>query len=83
MKKFRLSIYEPEQVFFRDWLVKKRKEAKLTQRELAEELDVVHSLVGKIETGERRLDVIEFILYCKAIEAEPCEFIHFIQKNEF
>lgn len=74
--KFRQSIYEPDQVFFREWLVSKRHEAKLTQRELAKKLQVVHSLVGKVEKGERRLDTIEFITYCKAMGADPHEFIN-------
>ncbi len=81
MSKFRLSIYEPEQLFLRDWLVKKRNEAKLTQRELAAELQVVHSLVGKVEKGERRLDVIEFITYCKALKADPSEFINALEMS--
>lgn len=80
MKKFRLSIYEPEQLYLRKWLVEKRHEAKLTQRDLAEKLQVVHSLVGKVEKGERRLDVIEFITYCNGMNADPCEFVKFNSK---
>lgn len=79
MKKFRLSIYDPEHLLLRDWLVKKRKEAQLTQRELAKNIEVVHSLVGKVEKGERRLDVIEFIAYCSGMSADPSEFIGFIK----
>ncbi len=75
MRKFRQSIYESEQVYLKKWLVLKRHEAKLTQRELAVKLQVVHSLVGKIEKDERRLDVIEFITYCKGLNADPCELL--------
>lgn len=74
MNKFRLSIYEPEQVLLRNWLIEKRKEAELTQRQLAERLQVVHSLVGKVEKGERRLDVIEFNTYCYALNTKPDVF---------
>ena len=77
MKKFRQSIYEPDQLLLRDWLVTKRNEEKLTQRQLAEKLQVVHSLIGKVEKGERRLDVIEFLTYCNALNADPGEFIKF------
>jgi len=48
--------------------VNKRKALGLTQRQLAERLQVVHSLVGKVEQGERRLDFIECITYCKALQ---------------
>lgn len=74
-----MSIYEPEHVFLRDWLIKKRKDAELTQRGLAERLNAVHSLVAKVEKGERRLDIIEFITFCDALDANPCEGINLIQ----
>ena len=83
MRKFRLSIYDPEQVLLRNWLVEKRTNAKLTQRGLAKKLDSVHSLVGKIEKGERRLDVVEFITYCKGMDADPCEYINLIANTNF
>ncbi len=79
MIKFRQSIYESDQVALREWLVQKRHNANLTQRELAEKLQVVHSLVGKVEKGERRLDVIEFITYCNGLNADPCELFHSIE----
>lgn len=74
MNKFRLSIYEPEQVLLRNWLIEKRKDAELTQRQLAERLQVVHSLIGKVEKGERRLDIIEFNTYCYALNTKPSIF---------
>ncbi|MBL4653727.1 MAG: helix-turn-helix transcriptional regulator [Flavobacteriales bacterium] len=81
MKKFRLSIYEPEQVLLRHWLIEKRKNVKLTQRQLAERLQVVHSLIGKVEKGERRLDIIEFRTYCNALGIKPCDFFDFIDRE--
>ncbi|MDK2973500.1 MAG: hypothetical protein PWP23_3255 [Candidatus Sumerlaeota bacterium] len=43
----------------------------LTQVELAEKLKVRQSYVSNYETGERRLDVVEFILVCGAIGLDP------------
>jgi transcriptional regulator with XRE-family HTH domain len=80
MKKFRQSIYEQEHLILRGWLVEQRKELGLTQRQLAEKLQVVHSLVGKVEKGERRLDFIEFISYCKALEISPEDMLMVIKK---
>lgn len=48
-----------------------RERAKLTQAELASRLGKPQSFVSKYESGERRLDVIEFILVCNALEVEP------------
>jgi len=80
MKKFRLSIYSPEQTCLREWLVSKRKEAGLTQRQLADKLQVIHSLIGKVEKGERRLDVVEFVSYCQALNANPDEVIKLLEE---
>jgi len=40
-------------------------------RDLAAKLDVSHSWVGKIEQGERRLDVLEYVRLCKALGVDP------------
>ncbi len=53
----------------------RREENGLTMRQLAERLDVHHSWIGRVELGERRLDVMEFVRYCHALEADPTEGI--------
>jgi hypothetical protein len=40
-------------------------------QELAKRLHKPQSFVAKYEGGERRVDVVEFIEICKAIEADP------------
>ena len=45
--------------------------AKLSQAQLAERLGRPQSFVSKYESGERRLDVIEFIVICQAIGVAP------------
>ncbi len=45
------------------------------QRDLAQRLGVIHSFVGKIETGDRRLDIFEFMIYCQALELDCCDVI--------
>jgi DNA-binding transcriptional regulator YiaG len=52
-------------------LVASRREAGLSQRELATRLRMAPSIVGKIETGERRLDVVEFTAWAEALKLEP------------
>ena len=81
MAKFRKSIYSQDWLALTGWLVQKRKQAGLSQRQLARNIGVVHSLVGKVEIGERRLDPIELVLYCEGMHADPCDLIKVIQQN--
>ena len=50
-----------------------REEAGLTQRGLAAKLRVTHVSVHKSETGERRVDVAEFMDWCVACGTDPEE----------
>ncbi len=63
----RYSINSTEYEVIRSWLTKQRKEAGLSIRALAQKLDVHHSLVGKIEDGRRKIDLLEYTDYCAAL----------------
>ena len=52
-------------------LVASRREAGLTQAQVAERLKKPPSWVAKVEIGERRLDVIEFTTLARAIKIDP------------
>lgn len=52
-------------------LIKARAEAGLTQQQVADRLGKHQSFVAKYELGERRLDVVEMISVCKALDADP------------
>ncbi len=53
-------------------LVDHRKLQKLTQVQVAEHLHKPQSYISKIEQGERRIDILEFVKLCNAINASPC-----------
>jgi transcriptional regulator with XRE-family HTH domain len=61
------TLHSPENKRLIAWLKTERERQGLTMRELAERLQVPHSFVGKVEQGERRIDVVEFVQYCKAL----------------
>jgi len=69
------AIYTKESDLLCMWLTDRRQEANLTQRELGNLLQVHHSIVGKIETGERQIGAIELIQYCKVLKADPLEIV--------
>lgn len=56
-------------------LVEARKAAGLTQIMLAKLLDRPQSFVSKVERGERRLDVIEFIDFALACSVDPSTIV--------
>ena len=44
-------------------------------------MGVLYSFIGKIETGDRRLDIFEFIAYCKGLELDPVEVLREIEQK--
>ena len=59
----------------RDVLLDARRKKGLTQVEVATLLDKPQSFVSKYESGERRLDIIEFLEVCKALKVNPATII--------
>jgi transcriptional regulator with XRE-family HTH domain len=62
-----------------EFIIRKRKEAGLTQIELADRLKVYQSLIARIESGERRIDVIEFIRLGDILGFDPSKAIQDIR----
>ncbi len=53
----------------------------VTQQELARRLGKPQSYVSKAEMGERRLDVVEFLHFMRAIEGEPHALLRDIERE--
>lgn len=64
------SLHTPAYGAFRRLMAEVREGQGLTQAELAQRLGKHQSFVSKYEGGERRLDVVEFVLVCDALEVE-------------
>lgn len=56
---------------FQKALADARQEKRLTQSDVAARLRKPQSFVSKYESGERRLDVVEFLEVCDAISVNP------------
>jgi transcriptional regulator with XRE-family HTH domain len=52
-------------------LVEARKATGATQVELAKRLNRPQSYVSKFENGDRRIDLVEFIEICVALDTDP------------
>lgn len=75
------SVFTAEYESLRQELVKARKRAEFTQRQLAHRLDVTRSWVAKVELGDRRIDVIEFCWFLAACNADPLSALRFVAKS--
>lgn len=59
----------------RSELKKARLDRDVLQRDLAKSLKKPQSYISKIESGERNLDVIEFIQYCEGLGIDPSKWL--------
>ena len=59
--------------FLVDLIVAKREAAGLTQAQLAEKLDEYQSFVARLESGQRRIDVIEFIEIARVLNFDSAK----------
>lgn len=68
------TIFSDGQEKFLQLLRQSRKTAGMTQAELAIKLKVPQSFVSKIESGERRVDLVELHSICEALGISLTEF---------
>lgn len=64
-----------------DLIVAKREAAGLTQTQLAEKLGEYQSFVARLESGQRRIDVIEFLELASKLGFDPTKAIRLIGRN--
>jgi transcriptional regulator with XRE-family HTH domain len=77
----RKSVHTAEYTALRAALKAARSAADLSQRDLAAALKVPHSVVAKIESGERRLDVVEFCWFATACGADPVAILATLRRD--
>ena len=75
------SVHTRNYRSFLELLIKVRKDAGVTQQQLAKRLNRPQSFVSKCENGERRLAVIELLQFLQSIGVEPIGFISKIVKS--
>lgn len=80
------TIRTPGQQALCSALIEARQHANLTQAALAERLKCQQSLIARIESGERRIDVIELISISRAIDCSPEDILkkveEFVPQNQ-
>ena len=59
-----------------------REDLGVTQGMLGERLGNTQTFVSKVERGERRLDVVEFVEWCQALDVPPEDiFVTFLRER--
>ena len=56
-------------------LIEAREEVGLSQREVSEHMGMAHSYLSKCETGDRRIDLMEFLQLAKPYRESPQFFL--------
>jgi DNA-binding XRE family transcriptional regulator len=74
-----ISIYHPDYIRMCKLLREFRERADMTQAELARRLaptlGLTQSKISQVETGERRLDMVELRFFCHALGLSLPEFV--------
>ena len=75
------TLRSPEHIALMGVLREARLAASMTQADLAGRLGRPQSYVAKIETGERRVEVVEFILIARAMGRAPGEMVEEVARK--
>lgn len=77
------SPYSSASIALRELLKEKRLERGINQADISIILNRPQSFVSKYENGERKIDLIDFVFICKAMNIDPKlileEFIEIIE----
>ena len=77
------SVHTPAYKALLLTLIEARESAGLTQTDLAARLGATQSFVSKCERGERRLDVVEFVEFVKAMGSDPRKVVDAFLRRAF
>ncbi|MBR0965647.1 helix-turn-helix transcriptional regulator [Bradyrhizobium diazoefficiens] len=69
------TLRSPRQKALIAMLIEQRKKSGLTQAQLAKRLKRYQSFVATVESGQRRIDVVEFLEFAEAIGFDPINAI--------
>ncbi len=75
------SVYSEEYQLVINALKNARKARGITQAQLAEALGKPQSFIAKVESGERRLDVVEFVHLARLVGVEPENIVLRLNNN--
>jgi transcriptional regulator with XRE-family HTH domain len=75
------SIHSKEYKLLLSLIVAARKRAQISQFAVAKSLGKPQSFMAKVENGERRLDVVEFLRLCRLLRADPYAMLRDVEMS--
>ncbi|MBP2274707.1 transcriptional regulator [compost metagenome] len=75
------SVFSDRYRVFLRHIVDRRKQAGLTQTDLAARLVRAQSFISKSENGERRLDFVEVVEWLTALGIDPATFVRDVLRD--
>ena len=76
------TIYQQRYQTLIDCLISARKQAKLTQADIAHQLGKPQSYIAKIEGKDRKIDILEYVELCEVLKIQPSETIKLIENSQ-
>lgn len=74
------TLGTPRQRALIDLIIERREAAGMTQAELARRLGEYQSFVARLESGQRRVDVVEFIALAEVLRFDAANAIRILRK---
>jgi transcriptional regulator with XRE-family HTH domain len=74
------TLQSPKHKALIELLIAKREASGLTQAELAEHLGEYQSFVARLESGQRRVDVVEFLALADALNFDPAKAVSMFKR---
>lgn len=68
-------------IILQQWLIEQRQAKNLTLEQLADRLNKPFSYVQDVESGQHKLDVVEYLYYCGALDIDPNQGLELIKSN--
>ena len=82
MPKARKSEFEISYIEIVESLVARRHELGMTQAELATSYGEDQSFISRVERRQRRIDVYEYLRFCRALQIHPSVILDPIYERE-
>jgi len=73
-------VSEARHVALVSYIVQRRKDAGLTQQQVADALGQYQSFVARLESGQRRIDVVELLDLARILKFDPVKALREIEK---